>query len=87
MQLLTGVHYRRSPLVQGGLKTPCKITVTISGTVSNLHYMEKYKGIVTDRYMEPKSEETMGSFIQAINDAPLPVPASPKKKESRKEEN
>ena len=46
--------------------------------------MEKYKGIVTDRYMEPKSEETMGSFIQAINDAPLSVPASPKKKKVEK---
>ena len=32
--------------------------------------MEKYKDIVTDRYIEPKNEEIMGSFIQAINDAP-----------------
>ena len=32
---LTGVHYQRSPLIQG-LKIPCKITVTMSGTVSNL---------------------------------------------------
>ena len=81
---LTGVHYRRSPLVQGGLEIPCKIMVTISGTVSNLLCMEKYKDIVTDRYIEPKNEEIMGSFIQAINDAPLPVPASPKKKKVEK---
>ena len=38
---LTGFHYRRSPLVQGGLEIPCKITVTISETVSNLLCMEK----------------------------------------------
>ena len=77
---LTGVRYRRSSLKQGGLEIPCKIMVTISGTVSNLLCIEKYKDIVTDRYIEPKNEEIMGSFIQAINDAPLPVSASPKKK-------
>ena len=81
---LTGFHYRRSSLVQEGLEIPCKITVTISGTVSNLLCMEKYKDIVTDRYIEPKNEEIMGSFIQAINDAPLLVPASPKKKKVEK---
>ena len=81
---LTEVHYRRSPLVQGGLEIPCKITVTISGAVSNLFCMEKYKDIVTDHYIEPKSEEIMGSFIQAINDAPHPVAASPKKKKVEK---
>ena len=67
---LTAVHYRRSLLVQGGLEIPCKITVTISGTVSNLLCKKKYKNIVTGRYIEPKNEEIMGSFIQAINDAP-----------------
>ena len=78
--VLAGVHYRRSPLVQGQLGIPCKITVTISGTVSNLRRIEKYKDIATDHYMEPKNEEIMDSFIQAINDAPLPASASPKKK-------
>ena len=42
---LTGVHYQRSPL--GELEIPCKITVTISSTVSNLRCMENYKDIVT----------------------------------------
>ena len=81
---LKGVHYQRSPLVQGGLEIPCKITVTMSGTVSNLLCMQKYKDIVTDCYIEPKNEKIMGSFIQAINDTPLPVPASPKKKKVKK---
>ena len=56
--------------------------VTISETVSNRFCVEKYKDIVTDRYIEPKKEEIMGSIIQGINDAPLPVPASPKKKKT-----
>ena len=80
---LTGFHYRRSPLVQEGLEIFCKITVTISGTVSNLLCIVKY--IVADHYIEPKYKEIMGPFVQAINDAPLPIPASPK--QSRKEEN
>ena len=80
---LTGLRYRRSPLKQGGLKIPSKIIITISGTVSNLLCIEKYKDIITDRYIEPKNEEIMGS-IQAINDAPLPVSASPKKKKVEK---
>ena len=46
--------------------------------------MEKCKDIVTDYYIEPENEEIMGSFIQAINDALFPVPASPKKKKVEK---
>ena len=51
--------------------------------------MEKYKDIVTDRYIESKNEEIMGSFIQAKSNALLPVPASPKKKklENKKTDN
>ena len=70
--------------MQGGLEIPCKITVTISGTVSNLLCKKKYKNIVTGRYIEPKNEEIMGSFIQAINDVPLAVPGSSKKKKVEK---
>ena len=51
---LTGVHCRRSPLVQGGLEIPCKIFLTISGTVSNLLCMEKHKDIINGRYIQPK---------------------------------
>ena len=84
---LTRVHYRRSPLVQGGLEIPSKITVTISATVSNLLCMGKCNNILTDRYIEPKNEEIIRSFIQAINYAPLPVPASPRKKKVEKKKN
>ena len=37
-----------------------------------------------EKYIEPNNEEIMGWLIQAINDAPLPVPASPKKKKLKK---
>ena len=39
---LTSDHYRRSPLIQGGMEIPCKITTKISGTVINLLLMDKY---------------------------------------------
>ena len=29
---LTGRHYRRSPLVQGGLEIPCDLVITMPGT-------------------------------------------------------
>ena len=53
---LTGVNYRRSPLVQ--------VTARISGTVSNLLVMEKYKQIVEELYTEPKDEQILGSFLE-----------------------
>ena len=37
--------------------------------------------------IEPESEEIMGSFIQAVNDAPLPAPTSPKKKKVEKKKS
>ena len=40
--MLTSKHYRRSPLVQRGLNTPCKVSVTMPGIVSNLLVLEKY---------------------------------------------
>ena len=45
---VTSDHYRRSPLVQGGIEIPCKVTVKISGTVINLMIMEKYTQLVQE---------------------------------------
>ena len=60
---LTSTNYRQSPLIQGGLEIPAKVTVTIPGTVKNYLLMEKYKEIVNERYAEPKDEEVLGSFL------------------------
>ena len=32
---IRGMHYRRSPLVQGGLEVPCEVTITMIGSVVN----------------------------------------------------
>ena len=34
--MLTGTHYRRSPLVRGGLKIPCKASASMRETCLNL---------------------------------------------------
>ena len=56
-------HYRRSPLVQGGLDIPCKLTAAIPGTVSNLVCVKKCKEIVTNLCIESKNEEILVFFF------------------------
>ena len=51
---LTSTHYRRSPLVQGGLEMPCKITVKPHGTVKNHMLLGRYMQLVNSFYCEPK---------------------------------
>lgn len=61
--ILTGEHYRRSPL-QGGLEIPCVIKVSIPGTCLNLLLMERYKELIAKSYTEPKKEEIIGSYLR-----------------------
>ena len=72
---LTSEHYRRSPLIQGGLEIPCKVSVTMPGTVSSLLELEKYWQLVEELYTEPKNEEILGSFLHAIVTDQRPPPA------------
>ena len=72
---LTSEHYRRSSLVQEGLKIPCKVSAIMPGTVSNLLVLEKYWQLVEDLYTEPKNEEILGSFLHAIVTDHRPPPA------------
>ena len=72
---LASDHYMRSLLIQGGMKTPCKITAKISRTVINLLLMEKYIQLVKELYTEPKSEEILGYYLHAeANGVDLPIP-------------
>ena len=62
-------HYRRSPLVQGGLEIRCKIAVKTSSSF-NKAVFERYKDEVKELYVEPKDEEILGSFL--LEDSLLP---------------
>ena len=53
---LTSAHYRRSPLVQGDNEIPCRVSVTIPGTVNNLLILQKCKQLVEELYTEQKNK-------------------------------
>jgi len=57
---LKSTNYRRSPLVQGGLEIPCKITIQMSPTPQLLDRLIELVGSV---YSEPTTPEIMGSFL------------------------
>ena len=72
--------------MQGGLEIPCLVTVTMSGTIINQLIMERYKQIVTERYIEPKEEEIIGTFLHmgAFAEVSLEItPVEPKKKKKK----
>ena len=88
-KFVTSDHYRRSPLIQGGIEIPCKVTAKISRTVINLMITEKYTQFVQELYTEHKNEEIWGSFSRAeavdndsITAAPSNVRAPKKKKQN-----
>ena len=61
---VSGNHYRRSPLVQGGLEIPCRLSARISvPSVKNNMLIERYKSILEELYEEPSEEIIMGSLL------------------------
>ena len=82
---LTSTHYRRSPLVQGGIEIPCVVTVSMPDTVINQLLMERYKQLVEILYTEPKEEEILGTFFQLENAGEQYLaPVAPKQKKKPK---
>ena len=64
---LTSDHYRRSPLVQGGLEIKCKVTVKVPSATPR-QVTERYLALVKELYVEPKEKETLGLF-SVVNDS------------------
>ena len=57
-------HYRRSPLVQGGLEIPCKLSVELAiATIKNSMLIDRYKEMIRELYEEPSEEVIMGSLL------------------------
>ena len=65
---VTGEHYRRSLLVQGGLEVPCIVTVTMPGSIMNLFMMAQYEKLLGELYLKPKDGEIMGRFLSVIRE-------------------
>ena len=82
---LTSTHYRRSPLVQGGIEIPCVVTVSMPGTVTNQLLMERYKQFVETLYTEPKEEEILETLLLLENTGEQDLaPVAPKQKRKPK---
>ena len=60
---IRGIHYRRSPLVQGGLDVLCKVTITMIGSVVNHLLLTRYESLLKELYIEPKDEKIVGTFF------------------------
>ena len=82
---LTSKHYRRSPLVKGGMKIACLVRVRIPATLKNTKLAEKYLELVRESYTKPKNEETLCCFVTNIGtDMEKEIPAAGRKRDQRK---
>lgn len=63
---LTSKHYRRSPLVQGGIEIACLVIAKMPATLRNTKIAEKYLSLVKEKYTEPKEEEVLGTYVDEI---------------------
>lgn len=61
--VLTSTHYRRSPLVQGGLEIPCEVMIEMSPTQKNAQLLDRLMEIYETVYTEPLAPIILGSFI------------------------
>ena len=82
---LTSKHYRRSPLVKGGMEIACLVRVRIPATLKNTKLAEKYLELVRESYTKPKNEETLCCFVTNIGtDMEKEIPAAGRKRDQRK---
>ena len=60
---LTSRHYRRSPLVQGGLEIKCEVVINSRATVLQSRLTARYLELIQNLYTEPVEERVMGELI------------------------
>ena len=65
---VTGKHYRRSPLIQGGLEVPCLAIFAMPRSIMNHLLIAQYEKLLGKIYLEPKDEEIMGTFLSVIRE-------------------
>ena len=66
---LNSTHYRRSVLVQGGLKIPCLVKAKMIATEKNKRILSHFLDLVNKNYKDllPKKEIIVGSFFASEN--------------------
>ena len=63
LAVLTSTHYRKSPLIQGGIEIPCQVTVEMSPTLKNGQLLDPLIELVDVVYSESMSTIILGSFL------------------------
>ena len=64
---LSETHYRRSPLVQGGLEIPCTLIIRMPGTVKSSELIKKCLEVFEARYEELQEVVVLGTSNTNIN--------------------
>ena len=70
---IRGRHYRRSPLIQGGLEAPCDITIAMVRRVVNHLSLIRYEALVKEFYLELKEEEIIGTFLSLASETEIEI--------------
>ena len=65
---VTGKHYWRSCLIQGGLEVPCLVTITMPGSIMNHLLIAWYEKLLGELYLELKDKEIMWTFLSVIHE-------------------
>ena len=65
---VNGKHYRRSPLIQGGLEVPCLAIFAMPRSIMNHLLIAQYEKLLGELYLEPKDEEIMRTFLSVIRE-------------------
>ena len=89
---IRGRHYRRSPLIQGGLEVPCDVTITMVRSVVNHLLLTRYEALLKEFYLEPKDEEIIGAFLSLANETEIEIeprlrPEAPTRKDRPKKKD
>ena len=82
---LSSEHYRRSPLVQGGLEIKCQIVVETRATILQARLTSRYLDLVKDLYTEPTEDIAVGNIFNFVMTLPHSVvtPQAPSKRKKK----
>ena len=67
---LSSQHYRRPPLVQGGLEIECEVVIDSRATMLQSKLTARYLDLVKDIYTEPTEDRAVGNLFNFIMTLP-----------------
>ena len=81
---LSSRHYRRSPLVQGGLEIQCEVVLISRATMLQSRLTARYMELVTDLYIEPAEVRAVDNLFNFVMTLPPVVNTPPVSAQNRK---